>query len=167
MIAYCVNNLNQIKDLAIQISDEDYKKPCQVLFNSSVGQHIRHALEFYVCLLKGLDKSSVNYDERKRQHDIEINTEIAVEMIDKIIENLQKINQNQDIEVKANYTSDEDKDVSMHSTLYRELGFCLEHSIHHQALIKTGLRDFGCLNLIDHTFGIAASTLRNNKQCAQ
>ena len=167
MIEYCKDNLLQIKNLTTQISDENYQKPCEILFESSVGQHIRHALEFYLCLFKGVKDEVVNYDERKRQHEIESCPDIASEVIDHIIGELNKIDKNKTIEIKANYTSEDDDEVCMHSSLYRELGFCLEHCIHHQALVKSGLKELGCLNLVNTSFGIAPSTLRNQKQCVQ
>ncbi|RRO19789.1 hypothetical protein [Flavobacteriaceae bacterium 14752] len=167
MIEYCIDNLNQIKDLTQNISDTEYQKPCSTLFESSLGQHIRHALEFYICLFKGLEDKIVNYDERKRQLDLQSQPEVASNVIDQIIDQIKTIKANRSIEVKANYTSDVDDEVCMHSSLYRELGFCLEHCIHHQALVKTGLKELNCLHLVDQSFGIAPSTLRNQKQCAQ
>jgi len=167
MIAYCIDNLSQIKHLTQVISKELYTKPCDLLFKSSVGQHTRHALEFYLCLFKGLDESIVNYDERKRQYDIETFPNVASETIDEIIKKLKAVDKNKTIEVKANYTSDDNDEVCMNSTLYRELGFCLEHTIHHQALVKTGLKEIECLDLVNQYFGVAPSTLRNMKKCAQ
>lgn len=167
MIAYCLDNLLQIKTLTTNICNSNYSKPCQQLFNSSVGQHIRHALEFYSCLFNGLEQGIVNYDERQRQYELECNTEIVNELINSIESQLKAINKNMPLEVKANYTEESDEDIIMESSLYRELGFCLEHSIHHLALVKTGLKELNCLNLIDKNFGIAPSTLRHQKQCAQ
>ncbi len=167
MISYCQDNLLQIKNLTQNISAIDYQKPCEVLFSSSIGQHIRHALEFYLCLFKGLERKIVNYDERKRQIDIESSPEVATQIIEHIIDKLNQIDQNRTVEIKANYTSDDNDEVCMHSSLYRELGFCLEHTIHHQALVKTGLKELNCLKLVSPNFGVAPSTLRNQKQCVQ
>jgi len=167
MIAYCLDNLNQIKSLTTNICDKHYQKPCQQLFSTSVGQHIRHALEFYTCLFNGLDDGIVNYDERQRQFELENYTESVNALIDKIEAKLNAINDNKMLKIKANYTEESEEDVCMQSSLYRELGFCLEHSIHHLALVKTGLKELNCLDLIDKNFGIAPSTLRHQKQCAQ
>jgi hypothetical protein len=167
MIAYCLDNLKQIKDLTINICDDNYSKPCQQLFNSSIGQHIRHTLEFYSCLFKGLEYGVVNYDERKRQYDLESNTGIVCDMIISIENHLKAVNGDRKLEIKANFTEESNEGITMQSSLYRELGFCLEHSIHHLALVKTGLKELKCLDLIDHSFGIATSTLRHQKQCAR
>jgi len=167
MISYCQDNLFQIKSLTNKISNEVYQKPCEILFQATLGQHIRHALEFYLCLFKGLEKQVVNYDDRKRQHDIEISPEVASQIIKQIINKLNNIESNKKLEIKANYTSDDNDDICMHSSLYRELGFCLEHCIHHQALVKSGLKELNGLHLVSSDFGVAPSTLRNLKQCAQ
>lgn len=49
----------------------------------------------------------------------------------------------------------------------RELAYCLEHSIHHQALIKVGLKEQNIENLIDENFGVAPATIRHKQKCAQ
>lgn len=167
MIAYCLDNLLQIKELTSNICNDNYKQPCQQLFNSTIGQHVRHALEFYICLFKGLENGIVNYDERQRQFDLETNTEVVYTMIKTIENQLKAVSANIPLEIKANYTEDSEDEVCMQSSLYRELGFCLEHSVHHLALVKTGLKELNCLDLIDRNFGIAPSTLRHQKKCVQ
>lgn len=167
MISYCKDNLLQIKHLTNNITEEYYQKPCENLFQTSLGQHIRHALEFYLCLFKGMETQVINYDERKRQRNIESSPTVATEVIDSIINKLDQIESNKSLEIKANYTSDDDDEICMHSSLYRELGFCLEHCIHHQALVKSGLKELECLYMVSPDFGVAPSTLRNQKLCAQ
>lgn len=167
MVDYCLDNLLQIKALVSKISDKDYKKPCHHLFNSSIGQHIRHALEFYVCLVKGIENGIVNYDKRQREIELEQSTAKAKTIILFLEHELNNIESNIKLEIKANYTAFCEENICMSSSLYRELGFCLEHSIHHLAIVKTGLQELGCLNLIDKNFGIAPSTLRHQKQCVQ
>ena len=67
MIEYCVENLQQIKILLQDLTDENFKKRCDTLFSSTVGQHVRHILEFYICLLNGIESGVINYDKRKTQ----------------------------------------------------------------------------------------------------
>ena len=42
----------------------------------------------------------------------------------------------------------------------RELLYCLDHAIHHQALIKIGLKELQIADLVGDDFGVAYSTLR-------
>jgi hypothetical protein len=43
------------------------------------------------------------------------------------------------------------------------LAYCLEHTIHHQALIKIGLMELNLIHLIDQHFGVAPATIRFKK----
>jgi len=38
--------------------------------------------------------------------------------------------------------------------------YCLDHAIHHQALIKIGLKELQIADLVGDDFGVAYSTLR-------
>ena len=58
--------LLEIKNICLILSDEIYAKPLNILTGRSIGQHIRHIIEFYHCLLSQANKSVVNYDLRKR-----------------------------------------------------------------------------------------------------
>ena len=72
------------------------------------------------------------------------------------------------LKVEANYSKNKSGiNFVIDTSLYRELGYCLEHSVHHQALIKTALKEHECLGLIDQNFGIASSTIRNRNLCVQ
>ena len=42
----------------------------------------------------------------------------------------------------------------------RELLYCLDHAIHHQAFIKIGLKELQIADLVEDDFGVAYSTLR-------
>ncbi len=167
MQAFCTDNLLQIKKLIDRLPNEKYAEPCEKLFDSSIGKHVRHTLEFYKCLFDGLDSGTVNYDGRERDVVLETDTEKAMELITDLECQLKAINSNKGLKIIANYTDKSQADILMTSSFYRELGFCLEHSIHHLAMIKIGLKELNCLNLIDKNFGIAPATLRHQKQCAQ
>ena len=47
------------------------------------------------------------------------------------------------------------------SSFERELVYCLEHSIHHKALIKVALREYALTHLVSNSFGVAPSTLKS------
>ena len=167
MTNHSINNLLKINILLNNISNESYQMPCETIFCSTIGQHIRHVLEFYLCLFNGVKSGNVSYDCRQRRLKLENSTEFASETIMTIIDNLKTIDKNTDISVKANFSTNEQDEILIKSSLFRELAFCMDHSIHHMALIKTGLKELNCLDLIDKNFGIAPSTLRHQKQCAQ
>lgn len=164
---HCKYNLLEIKSLLNNINTVDYSKPLSLLSASTIGQHVRHILEFYTCLIASKNTGIVNYDNRKRNIEIETNIKFAQEQIDWIIENLMLDNRNIQFTLEGNYTTESDKIIAIPTTYQRELAYCLEHSIHHQALIKVGLKELELENVINENFGVAPATIRHKKQCAQ
>ena len=43
-----------------QISDEEYNREIPLLGNSTLGQHVRHTLEFFICLQAGMVMGIIN-----------------------------------------------------------------------------------------------------------
>ncbi len=167
MVAFCIENLNQIKRLVQSLSDRDFQKQSENLFHSTIGEHVRHILEFYSCLINGIEKGEVNYDLRQRQKNLETQTNLVYTTIENIVHKLELITEDKSLVLQANYSLEARAKVTVTTSVYRELGYCLEHSIHHQALIKSALKEFDFLQLVEYDFGIASSTLRNRKACAQ
>jgi uncharacterized damage-inducible protein DinB len=164
---HCKHNLLEIKSLLSSLKTEDYVKPLSLLSASTIGQHVRHILEFYICLIASKNTGVVNYDKRKRSLKIETSVQFAQEQIDWIIENLMLDNNNIQFTLEGNYTTESDEIIAIPTTYQRELAYCLEHSIHHQALIKVGLKELELESVINENFGVAPATIRHKKQCAQ
>jgi len=163
-----IQNLYQLKELLININSEDYKMKLDVLSGSSIGEHMRHILEFYLLLVSGAFTGIVNYDKRERNKNIETETKYAIATIDKIINGIEVINLDELITFEADYTQKGSSNNKVKSSLSRELAYCVEHSIHHQALIKAGLVILNKKELTDKYFGVAYSTIRyRNNSCAQ
>jgi hypothetical protein len=53
----------------------------------------------------------------------------------------------------------------MPTNYYREMAYNLEHTIHHMALIRTGINDVSRIS-VPENFGVAISTMKYRKQCA-
>ena len=160
MINFCQQNLQQINDVMQNIDDEIYTKKSSLLSNGTIGQHIRHVIEFYTCLLDQCDAKMVNYDTRKRDLYLENDKLFAKETISAIIDALQKHKTNYAITLLCNFTQVDNEIHNLPTSLHRELAFCLEHSIHHQALIKIALLEFKMEHVIPVKFGMAPSTIR-------
>ena len=159
----CKENLNSISVLLKKITNKDYSTPIRHLNNSTIGQHSRHIIEFYLCYLKGIEDNHINFDSRERSMKLESNKTFCIETINSIIEKLStKLNNQSAIIFEYNYTFEDNQSAEMVSNTLRELLFCLDHSIHHQALIKVALIELGKEKLIDDKFGMAYSTIRNN-----
>lgn len=151
---YVSQTLEKLIDLLNQLDDEAYSAPCAALGNSSIGQHTRHIIELFQCLLNQYEVGTICYDKRERNTKIETETEYAIFCIKNIQNQLFKENKTLnlvqfDTEIASNY--------------HRELLYNLEHCIHHQALIKVAVLALEDIHLCP-SFGIAPSTLAYRKQ---
>ena len=163
MEKYCKQNLEEIKALLSQLSNKKYTHNAQLLSGATIGQHVRHILEFYQSVLNGIDSKIINYDKRKRNVLIESDREIAIQIIDFICSILAIDMADESLVLIGNFGSSRGEENHVKTSLYRELAYCLEHSIHHQALIKVGLLELNSLSYIDQTFGWAPATIRYKK----
>lgn len=123
---------------------------------ASVGQHVRHTLEFYQCLFSAEDR--VNYDTRKRDVLIESSSDHAANVIEDIIASIGETEADGRLELEAELPGSEDSLV-VRSSLSRELLYVLEHAIHHMALIRVLIKDSAPEFDLDEAFGVAYSTL--------
>lgn len=160
MINHCIQNLWQIKKLICQMKEEDYSKKLIVLSGSSIGQHLRHILELYQCLLDGSISNEVNYDNRKRDFKLENDPAFALNFIEEITDKLTHLEGDKMLTLFGSFTADSDNNTAILTSFYRELAYNLEHSIHHQALIKIGLSAMGLSYLVDSDFGVATATIK-------
>lgn len=156
--------LAQLAEVIDQLSDEDFKQPIAILSGSSLGQHIRHTIEFFLCLMDGTSKGEINYDERRHDKFIETDRKLAISVIQSIDEFLAGKVDNHPMNLAANYEVEGDEVVRIPSSLYRELAYNIEHAIHHMALIKIGVRALGEHIVLPNHFGVASSTVRYQKQ---
>lgn len=163
MIHYGTQNLKEIKSLLSTLTDKHYQYKSEALMGASIGQHVRHILEFYICLIHGLGTGKINYDSRQRNLELESQIKAAGDVIDKIVKSLSGLPQDCQVILEGNYSHEEGADTRIFSSLYRELVFNMEHCIHHQAMIKVGLKELNLIHLIDTHFGIAPATIRYNQ----
>ena len=161
-------NLKQLMDLLNSMCESDYTKKTDVLSGATVGQHIRHILEFYLLLVSGSFTGTVSYDKRERDLRIENNPSFAKETIVRLLPAIDTIKEEDPIILEADYTNEGKSVNAIKSTAGRELAYCIEHSIHHQAIIKAGLIAMGLSDKTDEYFGVAYSTIRyRDNSCAQ
>ena len=154
--------LDSLVDVLEQLpAQSSYAEPCTALSDASIGQHTRHIIELYQCLISGYDPGEINYDDRKRNTLLENDIAAAVDAIKKI----QLVLQQPDKALKI-HCEHEDQSVCIESNYYREVLYNLEHCIHHQALIKVALVSVKDIRIAD-SFGVAPSTLQYRQQCAQ
>ncbi|MHA8059932.1 DinB family protein [Aquirufa beregesia] len=166
MINQCILNLKDLKLLLEQLSEEQYRYQSKYLLGSSIGEHVRHILEFYEGILTNKSFVFVDYSKRERNKNIEINLELANDFIGYTMLSLASKNfENTLLQIQDTSISDQ----VFTSSFGRELYYCLEHSIHHQALIRVSLIEQNLSEIIKPTFGYANSTIQYQERtsCAQ
>ena len=158
------NAIQQLTALLDQLTAAQYQQPSAYLSGSTIGQHTRHIIELYQCLLNGYDQQSVCYDDRKRDVRIETDILVAKDLLQHISDNISK--ENIDLQLTGTYDQTAKEQLHIATNYYRELLYNYEHSIHHMALIRVGIKEVSTAVVADD-FGIASSTIRHREQCAQ
>ena len=155
LLRNCETLLQDIHDLLTQLSDTSYAKPIPSLSMASLGEHVRHSLGFYECLLEVADGQVVDYDARKRDPLVETQVSQALTCTGNIQDQWHRLNVNKVVYLKHAH--------GLESTLSRELLNVSEHTLHHMALMSVALIELGLNHVVNDNFGIAPSTLANRQ----
>jgi len=160
--------LQDLKNLLIQMDSNSFCFENKTLFGSSIGEHFRHIIEFYLCCLSQKSTDCVNYDLRNRDKQLEVNINKGIETIDRLLVSLNQINEHDNTPlIMTTLPEDEkEKNTGVQTSFFRELTYCMDHCIHHQSLIKIALLEQKLIHLIDPNFGVAFSTQLYRNQCA-
>lgn len=150
-------NIVQLESLVHHInflSENEYSQSLEILSSVSIGQHFRHIIEFYQILKTKANSKKVNYDKRKRQKSLEVNLSEANNAIREIIDWLNS--SLEDIELVVEQFNSK---TAFRSSLKRELQYVYEHTTHHMAIVKIGLKVLNPELIIPGNFGVSNSTL--------
>ncbi|CAN5813349.1 hypothetical protein BH10BAC2_BH10BAC2_20200 [soil metagenome] len=154
----------QLNDSLNQLSNEQYLQPVQTLSNATIGQHVRHIIELFICLENGYQDGVINYEKRKRDYTIETNKAFAVQLLHSIVAGLGK--PNKALMLEAGYDDLSEDVVTIETNYLREVVYNLEHTVHHMALIRVGITSFSAITLPEG-YGVASSTIKYRQACAQ
>jgi hypothetical protein len=161
LITSIKENFNEIIYLLSYLNNSNYTCHHIELSNATIGEHTRHIIEMYQSLLNNYETGIINYDKRERNIALQTDTKYAINCINLLVSKLDKPNKElilqQGIE-KIKY--------SISTNYERELLYNLEHSIHHQAMIKVAILKYPTLKLSEN-FGVAKSTIEYRNQCVQ
>ncbi len=141
-----------------------YNRPLETLHHNTIGGHYRHVIEFYQCLLHGLDKNRVNYDERPRNLLLETDQDAGKNALDFIIRQVNARMDNPDLVLYSLFGHPEPQVIETRTNYHRELIYNLEHAVHHMAIIRIGLKEALPTLDLSHDFGVASSTIRHQMQ---
>ncbi len=153
----------QLEGSLLQLSNEQYGQKINTLSGASIGQHVRHVVEMFVCLQNGYTSGIVNYEKRKRELTIETSKEIAIDIMNKI--NSALLNENKSLVLEAGFDENSNELNKIPTNYFREIAYNLEHAIHHMALIKIGINEVSATQLPDG-YGVASSTIKYRKETA-
>jgi hypothetical protein len=160
--------INQIflllSDSLNQLSQVQYNYNCTNLSGNTIGQHVRHIIEMFQCLEIGYESGEVDYDKRKRDILIETDKFYASELLKNITREICK--KNKTLFLLTYYDDLQTEPEKIDTNYFREIAYNLEHTIHHMALIRIGIKEIGNIS-VDETYGVATSTLKYRQQCVQ
>jgi hypothetical protein len=166
LITACTNILTQISDTIMQMHEEDFVKPSSSLSHASVGQHVRHTVEFFICLEQGFDQGVVNYDKRTHDKIIENDKIIALATLQRIGDFIRKQIHDKKLKLEVGYNAHDENVVTIDTNYLRELTYNIEHAVHHMAIMKIGIREVAPYINIPPDFGVAVSTVRYKESVA-
>lgn len=159
--------LTQGLDLLFAIDEKAYQETMEAPFNAALGQHYRHVLDHFSCLLAGLASSEINYDARTRERRLETDIHHARVFTCDLLRALKSMGdadlaRNCKVVYSVAYNSAEA--ACLQSNVARELAFCVGHAIHHYAIIR-----FLCNRLgveVPVAFGVAPATMKHRAAVA-
>lgn len=166
-VDYFIANLKEVIKMVSSLTNEEYSHHFNEI-SASIGQHVRHLVEFYLCLVNSLKDGVVCYDDRARNLRMETDRKYIMEVMEKLTGKITLLEKDQPLRVRSNFSIKPDEFQTHHSSLSRELAYCLEHSIHHMAIIKIGINLLSGKISLSKNFGVAPDTIRyRSRSCAQ
>jgi hypothetical protein len=145
-----------------RVNDEVYSRRLEGTFVASLGAHYRHVLDHFLCLTEGIRTGQVNYDQRRRNPQLENSVECARLVTKGLIEEFgglsREVLQRECVVTYSVGYGDSDAE-PVRSNLAREVMFCVGHAIHHYALLKLLCAEEGVS--LPYEFGVAPSTLKH------
>ena len=149
-----------------RIGDGTYARPMegpdQGMPVASLGAHYRHVLDHFLCLTEGIRTGQVNYDQRRRNPQLENSVTCARLVTEGLIEEFAGLSREvleRECAVTYSVGYGETEAEAVRSNLAREVMFCVGHAIHHYAILRILCAGVGLK--LPHEFGVAPSTLKH------
>lgn len=158
--------LSQCAQLLESITQPVFVRPSPVMFNGTIGQHVRHCLDHFAAALVALEGETIDYDRRERGTLIETDLAGAIRELNSIRAALAQLDEPRGaMPVRVRVMVDASGAEAEHaSTLGREIAFAAHHAIHHHAMIAAIARDASVP--VPRGFGKAPSTLKHEHDTA-
>ena len=108
-------------------------------FAASLGAHYRHVLDHFLCLAEGIRTGQVNYDQRRRNPQLESSVTCARLVTEGLIDEFGGLSSEilqRECAVTYSVGYGETEAEAVRSNLAREVMFCVGHAIHHYAILR-------------------------------
>mgnify|MGYP001187970875 FL=1 len=162
LINFNIDTLSKIL-FVIETLESVWSRKNKNFNNETIGRHIRHIIDFYLCFIGYIDSNFIDYDARKRSAKIESDISFARNKIEEIIyflKNTDLVDKN--IKVRMNSSV---YNLDLNSSIFRELMHIADHAIHHanlvQVIIKNEFPD------LERNCNFYSPSTIDSKRCAQ
>lgn len=159
-------SLHELRTVLSAMSDPQYRQRPVGAIDSSIGGHVRHCLDHFRALLRGVETGRINYDQRDRGTPIETDRRAALHAINDLSRRLDQFDAALlDRPIRVTLMLDDGVTVvDAASSAAREAAFVLSHTIHHNALLAAMFKTLGVR--APERFGYAPSTIAHLEQAA-
>ena len=153
-----LESLDQMITFIDSLSDAEYQYVPKPLFDSSIGQHLRHILDLFIALVNST-KEEVNYDIRRRGAPVETDKQLGLIELNDIRVWVSKASDkdiNRNILVHTETALNNQQTDIFKSSFGRELCFASSHLVHHLAIMAAIAKMAG--KEVDSKLGLAPAT---------
>lgn len=156
-------SLESCSDFLDGLSAAEYTQASARLFNSTIGQHVRHSVDHFAAVAGSLDGALIDYDRRERDTPIERDAAAACRAMRTLAARLESLSVDElaaPVRVRI-MVGAQGLETELGSTFGRELAFATHHATHHFAMIASLA---GELNVaVPDGFGKAPSTVHHER----
>jgi hypothetical protein len=130
--------IEQAQTYLSSVSQEQFTQIISPQFISSAGSHIRHIIDHYLAIKRGINKQLIDYDERSRGRAIEKSPALAKKALIDITQWLHTLSPQQleqQVALSTEISILSKKTQLVQTSIARELIFASSHAVHHYAII--------------------------------
>ncbi len=157
--AQCVELLEQLDGLLSELEPERFRCGVPGFEHGTVGDQVRHVLETFDCLIRGVRARRIDYDRRPRAQQLARHSAEARVRLSRILESVRSelvFLPSLELQVRLEAPAAGRDEAWLASNLSRELAFLGSHAVHHFAIVALILRLQGVE--VPRYFGVSLST---------
>ena len=153
-----LESLDQMISFIDSLNDAEYQYIPKPLFDSSIGQHLRHILDLLLALVNSTNEE-INYDVRRRGALVETDKQQGLKELNDVrvwVSNISNNEINRGVLVHTETSLNTQQTDSLKSSFGRELCFASSHLVHHLAIMAAIAKMAG--KEVDSKLGLAPAT---------